>query len=550
MSDDSAGDDAFGAIGWGETGAWEDWFTSFLNGIDGESGGFFDGEGGFEFEFDACSVVVAAMGMGSAFGIEANCLCDGDFQTGLDINCRFDTCATEGSEVCGSVRLDFAFGGPDGLVDLSGCTEYEGGQYPETCFSYALDVRGDGGGGDFLDQTCAATYGGQPCGCEIENGICLTVDCSPYLPGAKVDTCQVLSMVDAGDTATWIPDFEAFQPDFQLLAEEVPWAILDLDNLDFDNFDWGVIQWRNDDGDEDDGNGKLFSTSWSDLFAENPTFLTGEGLSEGVCKLMAQAADLSEELGNEGGCECRYDETTGVLDLRCSFADPCSTGGDGGTSVVGIDLPELCGSVDLTLTYASIAEIYADVCVAFLDFPETCYSYGIPFASAPDGLVPQPPPPPIEIPVNDENGAPVDIGVDVVDRDRDDDEPKREVPSLLRGGCTARYGAAGNDCVCTIDANNCLVVDCSDYEPLAVSADCQVVDLAGSSVSRSGIVPSFRIPEADAVVSDGEGGVFVAGSNAAATASSGGGGLPATTTTTSRFAAAATAAVLSLPLLW
>lgn len=539
--DDGSGNDD--AIEWGQPGAWTQWFSQFLEDIESENGGgsgldgLFDGMGGllegtnglFDGETpDACPLVEFAMGMGNDFGIQGNCTCNGDFESGLTINCNFDTCVPGASEVCGSVTLDVAFGGPDGTIDLSACASYENDQFPETCFSYEMDVTGDTTG-EIFDQTCAATFGGQPCQCTIENGLCLTVDCSAYLPGARVDTCQALAMVDTGDVENWIPNFDVFQSDFQMLAEDVPWANLDLNNLDFDNFDWTAIRW----GGNNESSLLSNVTSWTDLFGGNPTFFTAEGLSEGMCKLMAQAVDLSEELGNEGDCDCRYDETTGVLDLSCSFEDTCT--GDNQNDLL-IELPELCGYVSMNLTYASLAEIYTDVCVQFQDFPETCYSYGIPFAVE-GGIPPLAGGPSNELPTdignNDsssltngppsENGAPVDIGIDLT---------KPDVPIMAARDCSARYGEPGynNQCTCTIDANNCLTVDCTAFEPLAVTADCQVVDLDGATTA-SRMIPQFEKPGTGDVVSDGAGGAFVATASNGNTGSSGGASAAAAATT-------------------
>ena len=86
-------------------------------------------------------------------------------------------------------------------------------------------------------------------------------------------------------------------------------------------------------------------------------------------------------------------------------------------------LPPLCGSASMKLTYASL--------------PETCYSYGIPFADAgalPGGIDLTP-------------GNNIDLSLPLV---RD---------------CSARYGGDNNknNCKCTIDENSCLKVDCTDW---------------------------------------------------------------------------------------
>jgi len=213
-------DDILGnIIEWGNDGAWEEWLSSLLN------GGFFQGNdedftlqnseldvGDLNFgDTDVCSLVEMAIGMAPSFGVEANCLCNGDFATGLDVNCSFDQCASSNSAVCGKVNLTFSFGGPDGTVDASVCADFANDAFEKSCVSYKLDMTGGSG---TPAQTCEATYGGNQCECSIDNTFCLSIDCTPFLPGGKVDTCQMLSMVDAGDLSGFFPDFEAFQPGF------------------------------------------------------------------------------------------------------------------------------------------------------------------------------------------------------------------------------------------------------------------------------------------------------------------------------------------------
>ena len=434
------------------------WAGNLLDSIVGSVGGNDDGETETDLDLDLdlglCTFVEAAIGMGEGFGVTANCTCDGGWESGLELSCNFDECAP-GSDVCGKVNMKFVFGGIDGPVDMTACADFENDQYQETCFSYQLEM--DNG----FQQTCQATYGGQPCDCAIESNLCLKADCSRFVPGATIDTCQYLSMTDAGDMQNFFPDFEIFQPDFQLQAENVPWETLDFENLDFDNFDVGALQW----GDI------LNEETWMGLIGNNPTFEGAEGLSGGVCKLMYQAANLSQDLGMESSCECGYDETKGALELSCDFSETCTSKDD-----------FLCGSVSTKLTYAGLTEIYTDVCIKYLEFPETCYSYGVPFAQVEGGD---------QLPgnKNDNNGL--------------------TPPSFFRD-CSARYGGGDNNCKCTIDENSCLTVDCTDFEPLAITDECQVVDLKDIAEDTSKVVLNFRTPTEEDVVSDGAGGEFVA----------------------------------------
>lgn len=386
-----------------------------------------------------CNLVESAIGMSDGFGVSANCSCEGSWNSGITVQCNFDECATGESEVCGRVDLKFTLGGEDGPVDMVACADFENDDYRRTCFSYELC--------DGFEQSCKANYGGQPCECSIENGICLSVDCSRYVPGGAIDTCQSLSMGDQGDIQNFFPDFAIFQPDFELQAENVPWADLDFENLDFDNFDIRTVEWGS----------IVEQETWVDLIGENPTFFNASGLSGGVCKMMYQAANLSNDLGLESSCSCEFDEDKKALELSCDFEETCT----------GEDDP-LCGAVSMNLTYASLTQIYADVCITYRQFPETCYSYGVPF---------------IDVPNNDLT--------DTFIRD-----------------CAARYGNGDNNCKCTIDDNWCLKVDCSDFEPLAITDQCQVIDLAGTADDPSQVILNFETPDRGYRVSDGEGGVF------------------------------------------
>lgn len=420
------------------------WFDNLFGGNDdSEESNNDDGDSFLGFDLDICSFVEGVIGMGDSFGVTANCECTGDWNSGLKFQCNFDECAP-GSNVCGTVDLGITLGGIDGPIKMEACADFENDEYKRSCFSYQLETENG------LDQTCQATYGGQDCECSIENGICLKTDCSRYVPGASIDTCQSLSMSDATDTQNFFPDFDIFQEDFQLFAEKVPWANLDFNNLDSDNFDVANVQWDN-----------FLNTAnetWMDLIGDNPTFGGVEGLSEGVCTLMYQAVNLSQDLGTESSCTCGYDESSSALKLSCDFQEACTNEDD-----------PLCGSASVDLTYDSLMKISADVCIQYLDFPETCYSYGIPFAEV-AGL---------------------------------------NMPAFSRD-CSARYGGEGNNCRCTIDENSCLQVDCTDFEPLAVTDQCQVVGFDDAAEDPSTVLLNFKTPTGNDVVSDGAGGVFVA----------------------------------------
>jgi len=457
-----------------------EWTGNFFDNVmDAIGFGEDNDDGSNDSGLDLCSIVELAIGMGSQFGVEANCGCDGDMETGLELTCNYDQCAPGASDVCGTVDLKFEFGGSDGnIVDMTACSDFAFEQFQTTCFSYRIDQSDGSNNGFGFSPTCEATYGGNQCDCDIEaNNICMTIDCTRFFPGAKIDTCQVLSMVDESDMENWFPNFDAFQPGFELQAEDIPWATLDFKKMDFDNFDIGAVQWLGD----DEG---ILTSTWIDLIGDNPTFLDAEGISPGVCTLLYQAANITENLGIDGSCTCGYNEAKDALELSCGFSESCVT--------TGASADPLCGSVTMNLTYGSLAEIYTDVCIQYSQFPQVCYSYGIPFAEDPIPDLPDR--------INDDlNG---------VINNNSNYGNGLTIP-LLRD-CSARYGGDENNCKCSMDENFCMTVDCTDFEPLAITDNCQVIDLKGATEDNSSsVVLNFRPPGEDVVVSDGEGGEFV-----------------------------------------
>jgi len=202
-----------------------------------------------------------------------------------------------------------------------------------------------------------------------------------------------------------------------------------------------VIQWNNPD---------MITRSWTDLIGENID--VGDGVSGiisfGVCKLMSQVVKLTDELVIGGSCTC--DENDGLA-MSCEFFDLCID------QVVDVDGTgnnnALCGSVSMNLTFKSLAQGDANICIAYSDYPETCYSYPILVA---------------------------------------DQSTPRE--------CGATYGE-GN-CRCTMDENFCMSVDCTDFEPLALTDKCQVVSLNGA-LQPERLMLEFKVPEQGTNLNDG-----------------------------------------------
>ena len=452
--DDSGGNSD---IAWGSIGAWDDWLAALMNaGGDGGLAALMTsgGDEGFD-DFDFCTIVEVAIGMTPTFGIEADCDCRGDFGSGLEVDCAFNECAL-GSEICGSVGLNFTFGGPDGMIEASVCADFYEDDFKETCFSYGIDMRSGGK----ITQTCEASYGGEQCECDIEN-LCLNLNCSSILPGAAMDTCQLLSMTEGSDLANWMPAFDIFKPDFGLDADDVPWETLNYDKLDWDNFNVSAVQWNNP---------EMMTKNWTDLIGGNIDFSNvGDGisgiLSSGVCKLMSQVVELTDELGIEGSCSC--DDTDGLA-MSCEFSNLCIDQVVDIGGIIGDNDNALCGNVSMNLTFESLAQVDADICIEYSDYPETCYSYPIPVAD-------------------------------------------QSTPRV----CTARYGE-GN-CRCTMDENFCMSVDCTDFDPLALTDECQVVSLAGV-VQPEMLMLGFKVPEEGMAVNDG---LLVSQSNSLGVAESG-----------------------------
>jgi len=121
--------------------------------------------------------------------------------------------------------------------------------------------------------------------------------------------------------------------------------------------------------------------------------------------------------------------------------------------IIGDSNNTLCGNVSMNLTFESLAQVDADICIEYSDYPETCYSYPIPVAD-------------------------------------------QSTPRV----CTARYGE--ENCRCAMDENFCMSVDCTDFEPLALTDECQVVSLAGA-IQPERLMLGFKVPEEGMTVNDG-----------------------------------------------
>jgi hypothetical protein len=206
---------------------------------------------------------------------------------------------------------------------------------------------------------------------------------------------------------------------------------------------WANLDWDNLDFDNFNVSAIEWSTpdwasqSWMDIIG-----VGGEGgISPGVCTFMSMAVELTEQLGALGSCTC--DETNG-LEMSCNFTEICAeTDAD------------VCGTIQMTLDFDTLSAVNNTVCIDYSEdiHPTTCFSF--------------------EIPVAAQNFVP---------------------------GCNATYGEQG-DCKCTIDENFCIVVDCSEFEPTAVTDTCQFVGLGGQAEAK-GLMLAFAAPEEEASATD------------------------------------------------
>ena len=381
-----------------------------------------------------CPVLEAAVGIGQSFGLAANCSCDGKVGDRLSIDCDFDKCLGT-SFFCGLVGLDFTFANDTGLVKTSVCVDTALDQYEEICFAYELLAPDIMNNIFNLEQRCEASYGGNPCTCSISD-FCLAIDCSAYLPGAQMDTCQHLSFDQAADATSLIPHFSIFNDTFNDTFQfgNINWTNLDWAHLDWNNFGFEKVNWTGAD---------WGSTFWGSLFP--PKIPLAE-----VCPILTGRVLRMNEDVFGGGCSCAKEQERGY-NVNCFFQHECARVKDGGAVALshagGSGTATVCGNVTLDFGFHSVGSINGSLCVD-LDqdiHPVTCIDYAIPIAD------------------------------------------QATVPT-----CGATYG--GQSCNCTIDKNLCVKVNCSSYDPTAVMDTCQVLSVAGlKDVGK--LIPDFGIPD-------------------------------------------------------
>lgn len=318
-------------ISWNSSG-WDD----FLSDMD------------FNSDIDFCAILESAVGIGRGFGIEGNCKCTDDSNenaTDMNIGCSFKHQCFEGSPICTTVGLNYTM--DDTVISVGTCLDFWNDTFPEICFSYSFDITGQ------ESQTCDVEYDGNPCDCEIQD-FCLQLNCSMYLPGAAMDTCQILETIGADDASSFLPDFPVFNEDYTQTFENIPWQALDWEHLDMSNFKLDQIDWGR----------SAESRRFGDII--NIDSSIGSGL---LCPVLEEFIGMSDEFSAAGGCNCKEDQDGFSLD--CSFQDACVS-------------EELCASVDLQFGFKNIGAVDTDVCINFTDdvHPETCIAFDIPIASS------------------------------------------------------------------------------------------------------------------------------------------------------------------------
>lgn len=398
-----------------------------------------------------CPIVELAMGIGEAFGVAGGCTCvengkdEGEATSNnnfLQIQCGFqDLCLDNGEEsaaLCASAGLNFTVEEGTGAVTTAVCLDFPDDTLAEVCFSYQLEV-----GSDNLAQSCSATYDGKACQCQIgPDDLCLLVDCSAYLPGAKIDSCQQLAFVETDDALSLIPEFDIFDGFMNgtFVFENIDWNAIDWNNIDWTNFGFDQVNWTSMDWP---------SLTWGSVFSN----ITD---SVDICPILTQEVlGMDDEI--EGSCTCSGDLSSG-FNVRCSFEKQCAGPvaiDDGAVAIARQSstlIPstdEICGDVVLDLGFeGTVGSVNGNLCVDFAEdvHPTTCIEYSIPIA---------------------------------------------DLTSLPT--CTATYG--GQPCNCVIDESLCVAVDCSEYEETAVMDQCQILSVDETTTEvQSVLVPKFSIP--------------------------------------------------------
>eukprot|EP00980_Cylindrotheca_fusiformis_P004360 scaffold925_cov129-Cylindrotheca_fusiformis.AAC.13 len=298
-------------------------------------------------DVDFCSILERAVGIGNDFGVEGDCSCkggSGDLDGDLAIKCDFQyQCYEQNAPSCSEVKVNYTTGDE---IAVGACVDYIGETIPEVCFSYSYDIANPGG------QSCTAQYDGNECECEIED-FCLRLNCSMYLPGAAMDSCQFLQTTTGEDIATFLPQFPVLDENFTQFFDDIPWGSLDWENLDTKNFKMSSVEWGSN----------ARTQSFRDVINVDPN----DGL---LCPILQTFLDMSDELSSDGGCTCNEGTDEG-FSMSCSFNEACVS-------------DDVCASVGLDFAFNKLGAVSSEACANFANdgHPETCFAFDIPLADS------------------------------------------------------------------------------------------------------------------------------------------------------------------------
>lgn len=321
-------------------GEWAD----FLHGLWGEDG---FGQPIQDLDVTVCSILETAVGIGQSFGLAGGCYCDGSPNEDLTIQCSFLECVDDSTTTCGNLALELDLTDATATVSTSACVDLANDSYEEVCFSYELDMTHTQ-----LEQTCNATYGGNPCECSIQD-FCLMLDCSAYLPGAKMDTCQHLALDKEEDAGLFVPRFPIFEEGFSGFSfGDIDWTNLNWDLLDWKNFNFDMVDWTGVDWEK---------ITWGSLFGNDAS-------DAGVCIALGRALAMDGAIAN--GCYCEGEDDDDELTMTCPIDEVCTSDS------------LLCGNISLGFNFLTVDGIGGSFCVEFVDdvHPTTCLNYTIPVA--------------------------------------------------------------------------------------------------------------------------------------------------------------------------
>ena len=371
-----------------------------------------------------CSILEKAVDMSEDFGAAGDCTCEGTLADGFSLSCDFEDVCNE--LVCGSLNVDFSFD-MDGSISVGVCIDFADDEYAKTCFTY--EGRNE--------PTCTATYDDKDCLCSIDEDYCLSLNCSAHLDGAVTDYCQEVKMGDdLADASMLLPKFEVFSAPSDF-GDAIGDALDGIGDAFDDMGDLGDIgdstigdifpgfgdKDKNETGDQE-GNSFEWGNNidwdnfdWADFDLDEVDWDEVLNFDDfDACPLVERAVGIGESFGIAGDCACKGDFASGVT-IDCTFENEC-TADDGG----------ICGTVSVSYSFDDLNSATASSCVDVTSDSETrkmCFSYDISMG---------------------------------------DKETQN---------CTASYD--DNDCICTIDEQFCISVDCSSSLPDAKTDTCQML---------------------------------------------------------------------------